>query len=249
MPEPTDLSGRTALVTGAARRLGRTCAQALAGLGADVVIHYNRSEAEARALADMLAEQGARVFTVQGDLAVPGTADAIFDRAVEQAGAIDILVNNASIYEPGRLADLTPEALQRNLDLHAFSPLVLARRLRDQGGTGVVINLLDARPVTRDPAHAGYIISKHVLAGLTETMAVEFAPRVRVNAVAPGAVLPPEGTDAAHLEKLAHANPLKRLGSADGIAAAVLYLVGADFVTGQTLYVDGGYHLGGTHDD
>lgn len=237
--------GRTALITGGARRIGRACALALAREGYDLVIHYRRSHAAAKSLAREAETLGARVWLVRGDLSRPAEAARVFDRAVSCAGPIGLLLNNASTYEESALADVRAEEIVRNLNLHALSPLVLGRRFAAQRKKGMILNFLDARMVRHDSRHAAYQMSKRLLHELTKMMAVEFAPRVRVNAVAPGAILPPPGASAAYVRRLERANPLQRMGTPEEVARAVVYLAGTEFVTGQAIFVDGGYHLKG----
>jgi NAD(P)-dependent dehydrogenase (short-subunit alcohol dehydrogenase family) len=239
------LAGKTALVTGAARRLGRAMALALAGQGARVVVHHNRSEAEAAGLCDEIRRLGGSAWSLQADLADPSSAAKLFQDAVAQAGEIGILVNNASLYERDTLWDATEESILLNLRVHALAPLTLAREMARQGGEGHIVNLLDTRVTVYDREHASYHISKRVLATLTRMLALELAPRIAVNAIAPGLILPPAGEDETYLRSLAHANPLNRWGEPKDIADAMLFLLGSRFVTGQILYVDGGYHMKG----
>lgn len=233
----------TALITGAAKRLGRACALALAAEGYDLVLHYHRSRRDAAALARDVETAGRRAWLVQGDLLNPREAARAFDAAVQRAGPVDLLINNASIYEESRLGDVTPGDVLRHLNIHALSPLELSRRFAAQHRDGVIINVLDCRITGTDTGHVAYHLSKVVLESLTRLMAVEYAPRVRVNGIAPGAILAPAGTSLAHRRRVARANLLGRWGSPDDIAHAVVYLAGARFVTGDVLYVDGGYRL------
>lgn len=239
------LAGRTALVTGAARRLGRTMAVAIAERGADVVIHHNRSEPEAMALCEEIRRMGGNAWRVQGDLADAEQAKRVFGDAVAQTGRIDILINNASIFESDTIWDATEESILTNLRIHALSPLTLARQMAGQEAEGQIINLLDTRVTVYDRDHASYHISKRVLATLTRMLAMELAPRITVNAIAPGLVLPPLGQDESYLEKLAYTNPLKCHGQPQDVADAMLFLLRSRFITGQILYIDGGYHMKG----
>jgi NAD(P)-dependent dehydrogenase (short-subunit alcohol dehydrogenase family) len=243
--EPTRLRGKTVLITGAARRIGRACALALAGEGVNVVVHYHQSAADAARLCGELRERGVGSWPIQADLADPAAAEACFTRARDQAGPLDLLLNNASVYGESRIGGCTLEELRRNLDLHAWTPLMLARCFAAQQREGMIINFLDARVTGSDRHHAAYQLSKQMLLCLTRMLALEFAPRVRVNAVAPGAILPPPGQDESVLRGAAEANPLRRIGSLADVTRAVLYLAGSEFVTGQVVFVDGGYHLKG----
>ena len=207
---PPELAGKAALVTGAAKRLGRATALALARAGASVVAHFNTSVEAAEELAGRIRDVGPKAWTLQADLADPAQAEGLFARAVERAGPIDILINNASIFSPSHLSDFTVEELTANVHLHAVAPLLLGRALAAQGRAGVIVNFLDCRIVDYDRAHAAYHVSKRMLFTLTRMMALEFAPAVRVNGVAPGLILPPPGQDESFLDRMASSNPLHR---------------------------------------
>jgi pteridine reductase len=239
------LAGRTALVTGAARRIGRAMALALAGQGAKVVVHHNRSAGEAAALCDEIQRAGGLAWPLQGDLADERQIKHLFQEAVAKSGPIDILINNASLYERDTLWEASEESILLNLRVHALAPLTLAREMARQRRVGHIINLLDTRVMVYDKEHASYHISKRVLLTLTRMLALELAPKIAVNAIAPGLILPPAGEDESYLQRLAHACPLNRHGSPQDIVEAMLFLVHSRFITGQILYVDGGYHMKG----
>ena len=241
-----DLAGRTALVTGAARRIGRAVALALADEGASVVVHCGSSREEAEETANAIRQKGVNAWTVQADLSDPAEAEGIFARAVEAAGPVDILVNSASIFPPSRLADFTVEELHRNVQINAMAPLQIARGFAAQGREGAIVNFLDTRMADYDAEHAAYHLSKRMLFTLTRMMAMEFAPRVRVNAVAPGLILPPDAKGRDDFERLAHTNPLQKVGTVEGVVDAVLFLLRADFVTGEVLFIDGGRRMRGS---
>jgi pteridine reductase len=237
------LAGTTVLVTGAARRIGRAVSLALGSRGADLVVHYSRSEEAAASLVAELEALGVRAHLLQADLATPEEAEALVSRARERAGGIDALVNNASIFEPEALDAAALDHLLRNVKVNAWAPFVLTRALARQSSHGKVVNLLDARLSGLDLAHAGYFLSKHLLAVITRMSAVAFAPRLSVNAVAPGLILPPPGEDEAYLARLARRLPLERHGGPEEVARAVVFLLESDFITGQVIFVDGGQHL------
>jgi NAD(P)-dependent dehydrogenase (short-subunit alcohol dehydrogenase family) len=238
------LDGKTALVTGAARRLGRSIAEGLASEGANVIIHYRSSQAEAEEVVASLQQMGVKAWPIEADLALPETAEQLLPRSTELAGPVHVLVNSASIFDPSTLADVTFKAVMRNAAVNAWGPFALMRDLARQDiAEGSILNLLDTRIEGFDRRHIAYILSKHLLHEFGRIGAVEYAPRITVNAVAPGLILPPPGQDDSYLDAQAGALPLQRHGSAQDIVDSALYLIKARFVTGQVIYVDGGRHL------
>jgi len=239
------LEGAVALVTGAAKRLGRAITLALAASGAEVVVHYNRSEAEAMALVEDIRRLGRQAWPLAADLAHADQADGLVDRAASLAGRVGILVNNASIFPTGRITEARADDILANVQLHAIAPLLLSRRFAAQAIDGHIVNMLDSRIHDYDREHAAHHISKRALFTLTRMLALELAPRIAVNAVAPGLILPPAGEDESYLQQLASTNPLNRHGDEGDIADAVMFLLGSRFITGQVIYVDGGRHIKG----
>ncbi len=237
------LPGRVALVTGAGQRIGRALARTLAAAGADVVVHYQTSRAGAEAVAKEIKAMQRRAWTLPADLHAPDGAAALMAEAIEKTGGVDVLVNSASIYPKSRLADVSEADLTDNLRVNAFAPLVLARALAAQGRPGRILNLLDSRMVDYDAWHVAYHLSKRTFFALTRMLAVELSPRITVNAIAPGLILPPAGEDDAYLEKWRHTNLMNAWGSLEEITDAALYLLQSGFLTGQVLYVDGGRNL------
>jgi len=245
MADRQPVEGQTALVTGAGKRLGRAIALALAAEGANVAVHYRSSEREAEETAELARQAGVQAAVVQADLGRPEEAESLLERAVEAAGPIQILINSASIFEQDRITDATLDALARNIQINAIAPLQLARAFARATEAGAIVNLLDAKMRDYDDIHAAYHVSKRMLFTLTRMMALEFAPGIRVNGVAPGLILPPAGQDESYLERLAPTNPLNTYGCAEDIADAVLFLLRGRFITGQVIYVDGGRHMRG----
>lgn len=237
------LKGRSALVTGATKRIGRAICLALAQAGANVVVHYGQSASEAEELCSRLQDSGVSAWPIQADLEDEKTCQELVPRVLGLAGSLDFLVNNASIFLPSTMRDLVLEDLLKHLRVNAWAPFVLSREFAAHASQGGIVNLLDSRVVGYDWSHVGYILSKQALALLTQMMALEFAPKLTVNAVAPGLILPPPGKDASYLQQFAQTVPLKRHGNPEDIAEAVLYLLSSQFVTGQTIFVDGGRHL------
>jgi len=187
--------------------------------------------------------KGVKAWTIQADFRRPDEYQTLIERAQQTAGGLDILINNASIFPTEMLKDLTWSELSANMEVNAWVPFVLSRDFANRIGRGKIVNLHDSRLKGYDWTHVGYILSKHVLAAMTRMMALEFAPNITVNAVAPGLILPPPGKDESFLQNLVHTVPLQRHGEAQDIADAIAFLVRSDFITGNVIYVDGGRHL------
>lgn len=241
-------SGKTALVTGGARRIGAAFSRRLAREGANVVLHCNKSLAEAVGLACELEKNGAKCFVAQGDLSLPGGGERLFAEAMSLTGGeLDIVVNSASSYEPSSYETVTPQDIERQMRTHLSAPLELLRGLYriGDGKARSAVNILDSRIRTADPSHAAYLLSKQALSSLTSSLALCFAPQLRINAIAPGAVLAQDGEEAG-FERLKQFNPMHALGTLEGLCDALVFLLKSDFVLGQTIYYDGGYHLKAT---
>jgi NAD(P)-dependent dehydrogenase (short-subunit alcohol dehydrogenase family) len=223
------LKGKRALVTGGAMRIGREITQQLQAAGVEVVVHYCTSAAQAQALSP---------FTLQADLSQPEACA----RLMEAAGSLDILINNAAIFTKDTLVQSMPERVQREFATNLFAPLELTRLFAAQGG-GAVVNLLDRRIDCNDTSCAPYSLTKKSLADLTRLAALEYAPQTRVNAVAPGAILPPPGHPSERVYEAAGRIPLDQLPPLSDLAEAVLFLLKTDSITGQIIYIDGGQHL------
>jgi pteridine reductase len=238
-----DPAGKVAVVTGAAHRLGRVIALALAEAGAHLVVHYHTASAHvAKTVAD-IENHGVRAIAVQADLTQPDGPSRIFAAAEAAYGGVDLLVNSAASMEAADVLTVDRAAWQRVLDLNLTAPFFCAQAaahsMRARGG-GVIINIGDLaglHPWARYPAHS---VSKAGLLMLTRVLAKALAPAIRVNAIAPGPVLKPDGWDDARWQSVGDRTLLKHPGSGYDVARAILYLVQADYVTGETLVVDGG---------
>ena len=240
-----DYAGKTALITGAGRRLGRHIALSLAANGMNIIAHYRTSEKEARQTAELARQRGVRSWPIRADLADPADRSNLTKRCGEIAGGVGVLVNSASIFEHGSILDSPEDEFLENLRVNALAPLELCRWFSKQCSKGSIVNILDARMDDYVKDHIPYALSKQALWSITKILSLELAPGIRVNGVAPGLILPPEGQGEEYLEKRAGTNPLQTWGTEADISEAVLYLIGAQFVTGQVLYVDGGRHLKG----
>jgi pteridine reductase len=238
-----NLHGKTALVTGAALRIGREIALALARAGVDVAIHFRQSEKQAEELREELVSLGVRAWLFQADFSDTAASQQLIPEVLAASGSLDILVNSASLFLPSTIQNLDFEGLMQHIQVNAWTPFALSREFACHTGSGKIINLLDSRIAGTDRSHASYIISKQIFAYLMNMMALEFAPRITVNGVAPGLILPPAGKDASYLNELAQTIPLKRHGEPADIADAVMYLLNSNFLTGQVIFVDGGRSL------
>lgn len=239
-------TARTALITGGAVRLGREIARGLAASGARVIVHYHRSEAEAHELVGALRADGREAEAIGADLSDLAAVDRLADEADGLFGGVDILVNNASIFPPQGFEEVTSEVWERTMAVNLRAPFFLTQRLGARmraRGAGVVINLADLAGVQSWAGYAAHGISKAALVHLTRVAARALAPQVRVAAIAPGTVLPPESMDAGEIEELTRRIPLGRIGAPPDVVDAVLYLVRAEFVTGEVLTLDGGRRL------
>jgi pteridine reductase len=245
------IRGRVALITGAARRLGRATALALAEAGAHVCIHYNSSDEAAHKLARQIRALGVKVWAVRADLSMSRGSEELFSQAMNAAGHLDILINNASVFPRQSLREITEQTLDSNIRVNAAAPLLLSKQFaehmehRDPKTQGVIINFLDTHITGYHQAYAAYHISKRMLFTVTRMLALEYTPLVRVNAVAPGLILPPQGKDENYLKNHTRHNPLHTYGNESDITSAVLFLIRSTFITGQVLFVDGGYHMKG----
>ncbi len=233
-------------MTGAGRRVGQAIAIALAGWGARVVVHYNASGDGARETLAQIERAGGEGWLVQGDLSRPGEPARLIDDVVTRAGGLDILVNSAAIMLRTPLESVTEsqwdEMFALNLRAPFFCAVAAGRAMTSRGG-GAIINIADLAGLEAWPAYVPHGITKAGVIHMTESLARVLAPTVRVNAIAPGAVLLPEAFSSADAERLASTTPLGRIGSPDDVSRAVIYLLEADYVTGETLIVDGGRHV------
>lgn len=233
----------TALITGGAKRIGRTIALALAEEGFDIALHYGRSEEAAREAANAIEDQGRSCRLFQCNLVDFDAVRRLVPQVVEACPDLSLLVNNASLFERAGLADTEEDLYDRQFAVNLKAPFFLSQAFARHAGAGQIINLVDQRITRSEPDHMAYTLTKKALAAFTEMAARDLAPAIRVNGVCPGLILPPPGKTARHLSPLVEKVPLKRRGDPADIAAAVVYLVKQEYVTGQFLFVDGGEHI------
>ncbi len=237
-----EIAGRVALVTGAGKRVGRALALGLAREGARVAVHFHASTAGALETVAAIRDAGGNARPFAADLCDPHAASTLVDTVADTLGGLDILVNSSGIMRKVALADVTPAEWDTtfaiNLRSQFFTSQAAARRMASSGG--VIVNMADLAAFEAWTQYIPHCVSKAGVVALTKALAHALGPKIRVNAIAPGAVLPPEGFDPA---RLISTTPLKRLGSPDDVVQALLYLVSADYVTGETVIVDGGRHV------
>jgi pteridine reductase len=240
-----NLDGSVALVTGAARRVGRVLALALARAGADVAIHFHNSGAEAEAVAREVERLGRRPLLLRADLTDADAPPRLIARVVEAYGRFDLLVNNAATFVATPIPNITPADWDRVHAVNLRAPFFLAQaaapHLRRSGG--LIVNIADLAAYQAWPGYTHHCTSKAGLVHLTRVLARGLAPEIRVAAIAPGTVLPPDDFSQTDVERERARAPLGRIGTPEDVAQALLFLAGNDFVTGEVIVVDGGRML------
>ncbi len=239
------LKGKAVLVTGAARRVGRTIALAFAGRGARVAVHYRESKAEAEKTAAEIAARGGEAMTVRAELSKEAEVAAMVDAVAGRFGSLDVLVNNAAVFFRTPLETVTAGDWDRTLDANLKGVFLCSvhagRRMLKQDGGGAIGSIADWAGLRPYTGYLPYCISKAGVIAMTQGLARTLAPKVRVNAVAPGPVLVPSDLPEDEAREIMEKTPMKRHGSPEDVAAAVVFLVeGSDYITGATLPVDGG---------
>ncbi len=235
---------RAALITGGARRIGRELALALAARSYDIALHYHSSGAEAHEALELVREYGVRASLFQCDLADNAELLELIPRVLREFPDLELLVNNASVFQKGTIKESGPVFFDRLMTVNFKAPFFLTREFANNCRQGQVINLIDTRITRSDHSYAVYTLSKKALAELTGIAARELAPAFRVNAIAPGIILPPPDETEAALERLVRRIPMQRKGSLANVVAAMQFLLDNEFVTGQCLFIDGGESLG-----
>ena len=225
-----NLENKKILVRGGARRVGKMFVEKLQSFGADVVVHYNTSKNE--------AEDHSK-FVIQCDLSKPDS----FPNLINECGPIDILINNASIFSKDKLIESNPAKVFKEFAVNFFSPFELTRQFAKQNRDGIVLNILDRRILANEITCLPYCLSKKSLAEFTYAAALELAPRIRVNAIAPGPILAPDNQDFSTYKEKAGFIPLEKIPNPMDVIESALYLINNESITGQVIYVDGGQNL------
>jgi len=240
-----EIHDRIALVTGGAHRAGKAIALALAREGAHVAITYHASAEQAQQAVAEIEARGVGALAVQCDQSDPAQVAAVFDAIREKWVKLDILVNSAAIMQQKPFLDITPQDWDATIDVNLKGPFLFSQQagrmmLAHPQGAGVIVNIADEAGLAPWPRYVHHSISKAGVVMLTKATALALAPHVRVNAIAPGPVLKPEGWTDERWDALRPSTPLDRLGSPQDVCEAVLYLIRAEYVTGHVLVVDGG---------
>ncbi|MBW8333614.1 MAG: SDR family oxidoreductase [Prolixibacteraceae bacterium] len=237
---------KTALITGAAKRVGKGMALHLAAQGWNIAIHYNTSADDAILLQDELklsfSNQHFELFCA--DLNVTSEVENLVPKVIQKMGNVDLLINNASVFDRGDFVSTTSDFLDRQMNVNFRAPFILIRSFAQFAKEGTIINFVDTRIVNNKSNFAAYSLSKKALWELTKMAALELGPRIRVNAIAPGLTLPPEEKGEDYLLKLAENIAMKRPGGLEPILKSLDYILNNDYLTGQLLFCDGGENLG-----
>jgi len=242
----TASSTPTALITGAAMRIGRAIALDMAAWGWTVALHYNHSEALAQEAVNEITEGGGKAVALKADLASPGAPDELVEACVKKLGAPSCLINNASTFEHDEIGTLSEETWRAHIDVNLAAPLFLSKAFAARlpgAAPGNIINILDQRVWKLTPDYFSYTISKSALWTATKTMAQALSPRIRVNAIGPGPTLANPRQSAAVFAAQQKATPLGRGPALAEICAAVRFILDAPSMTGQMIALDGGQHL------
>ncbi|HKJ42898.1 MAG TPA: SDR family NAD(P)-dependent oxidoreductase [Sunxiuqinia sp.] len=239
---------KTALITGASKRVGKTLSTHLASKGWNIALHYHSSAEAANTLKEELQRQfpQSHFAIFKADLGNANEVQQLIPAVIEEFEGIDLLVNNASVFEPSSLKETELNLLDRQMTVNFLAPFLLSRDYAKACKTGVIINFVDTRITTNKSNFAAYSLSKKALWDLTKMAALEFSPNIRVNAIAPGVTLPPEDKDEGYLWDLAQKIPMKKPGGLEPILKSLDYILENDHLTGQLLFADGGENLGNT---
>ena len=236
---------QVALITGSAKRLGKSISMHLATLGWDLALHYHTSDKAAKILQEDLQKlyPSQKFELFKSNLQNPIEVESLMIDVIGVYSRLNLLVNNAAIFEASSIRDTTFELLDRQMMVNFRTPFLLIREFAKLAKKGVIINMVDTRLTNNKSDFATYSLSKKALWELTKMAAVEFAPDIRVNAIAPGVSLPPEDRDESYIWNLANKIPMQRPGGVEPILRSLDYILDNDHLTGQLLFCDGGENL------
>jgi len=243
----SDVTHKTALITGAGRRIGRALAESLGSMGWSVAIHYNDSKAEAASVVAAIEKSGGKAIALQADLSNPTVLAGLVTSAADALGPLGCLINNASIFEQDDVDTATAESWDAHMSINLRAPFLLSQAFAKRASKderGAIINIVDERVWSLTPHYTSYTISKSGLWALTQTMAIALAPHIRVNAIGPGPTLPSSRQSQGQFESQWESMPLQRGTNPSEISAAARFILSAPAMTGQMIALDGGQHLG-----
>jgi pteridine reductase len=242
-----DLRDKVALVTGGGRRVGRSLALALAGRGARVAVHYNESEKDAADTVRTIESGGGRARGFQADLATADAPAELIQRVADGFGSLDVLINSAAVMLRTPFGEITVERWDEIFALNLRAPFLLSQaaapHLGRAGRGGAIVNIADLAAFETWPGYIPHGLTKSGIVYMTKALARVLAPKIRVNGIAPGTVLLPADFNAKDAAHLTETTPLGRSGTPEDVAAAMLFLLDADYITGETIVVDGGRHV------
>jgi len=233
----------TVLITGGARRIGKAICLSLASRGFNIAVHYHHSRPDAQKVAAEIRRHGGTCEIFRANLTDPGQTADLIPKVLKRFPKLDVLINNASVFKTSTVKNQGFKSLREHFTVNFEAPFLLTSTFARVCKQGNIINLLDTHIVKNTTRHAAYLLSKKALCELTRIAAAELAPRVRVNGIAPGLILPPEHSKSGYLDRLAKDIPLRRKGKSEQITQTVLFLLDNPYITGQVIFNDGGEHL------
>jgi len=233
----------TVLVTGAAKRIGKAICLTLSSLGYNIALHYNRSSNEAKNLSIEIQKNGSRCELFCCDLSDAKQTDQLIANVAKKCPDLNVLINNASIFEPSTITNSKIQSLRRDFAINFDAPFILTSQFAKNCKRGHIINILDTHIAQNTTLQSTYLLSKKALANLTQLSAIELAPHIRVNGVAPGLILPPEDKKLEYLKRLSKKIPSRTMGHVGHITHTIQFLLSSSYITGQIIFVDGGEHL------
>ncbi len=237
------LKGRTALITGGAVRIGKEIALALAREGVNLIIHYNKANREAQNTVNILKKHRIKAEKIKADFSKPKQVEKLFDKIKEKKIKIDILINNAAIFYPSTFRNIESEEFIKTYLINAYTPLALSKFFAKQTIKGDIINILDSRIKGINKKYLTYSLSKKTLHDITKLLAVELAPSIKVNAIAPGLILAQKDDNWDKSKLYNKRTLLKKKGKIADIIYGIMFLLKNPFITGETIFIDGGQKL------
>ena len=233
----------TVLVTGAAKRIGKSICLTLSLLGYNIALHYNHSFSEAKKLSEEIPKNGRQCELFCCDLSDARQTGKLISNVKKIFPDLNVLINNASIFEPSTISNSKMQSLRHNFAVNFDAPFILTSQFAKNCKKGHIINILDTHIVHSSTQYSTYLLSKKALWDLTQMSAIEFAPKILVNAISPGLMLPPEHKEEDYLDRLSKNIPMQKKGDINHIAQAIVFYLNSPYITGQNIFIDGGEHL------